>query len=80
MNDLGAAKVFIGIEIERNRANRIITLKQTRYIESTLQELGMADCNGISTPLDTTAKLWPKEAIKQRDNGQWQEKVADVKQ
>ena len=83
MKDLGAAKLFIGIEIERDRPRKLITLKQTRYIEQTLQELRMAKCNGISTPLDRTAKLWSKATIEERDmnlKDYWHEKEADIKQ
>ena len=82
MKDLGVAKVFIGIEIERDRANKTITLKQTRYVEKMLKELGMENCNGISTPLDMNVKLWPKTAILEQDSKHknWQETEADIKQ
>lgn len=61
MKDLGPARIFIGIEISRDRQRRTITLSQKRYVESTLEQLGMATANGVHTPADTNVKMWPRE-------------------
>lgn len=57
MKDLGAARIFIGIEIVRNRENRQIRLHQQRYIESILKHFNMHESNGLATPLDPNVKL-----------------------
>ena len=57
MKDLGAARIFIGLEIARNREKRQIHLHQQRYIESILKLVKMQQANGLSTPLDANVKL-----------------------
>ena len=41
---------FIGIQIVRDRANRKISLLQSRYIEDVLHRFNMQDCNPAPTP------------------------------
>ena len=44
-------KVFVGIEINRNREERTLSLTQTSYITKFLKRFGMSDCNGERTPM-----------------------------
>ena len=57
MKDLGEARLFIGIEIERDRHACTIRLHQRKYIEETLEMFSMTSCNGVNLPLDRSAKL-----------------------
>ena len=79
MVDLGEAKQYLGMHIERNRDARTIYLNQTRYITKILERFGIQDCKGISTPMEV-ASLPPcptdrAEAIKQTE---YQSKVGNV--
>ena len=73
MKDLGAVRTFLGVEILRDRARRIMHLSQGTYTASTLLALGMDKCKPASTPepssstSDTPATASPlKGAIKFR--------------
>ena len=57
MKDLGEAKSFIGIQIERDRPKLIVRLHQQKHIEGILDTLGMTACNGLNVPLDRSVKL-----------------------
>lgn len=57
MKDLGAARIFVGIEIIRNRIQRTIALQQNRYITNILKLFRMHEANGISTPLEPKSRL-----------------------
>jgi Reverse transcriptase (RNA-dependent DNA polymerase) len=51
MKDLGDLELFLGIEVERDRANRTISLSNSSYLEKILRNNDMEACNGVSTPL-----------------------------
>ena len=57
MKDLGEAKSFIGIQIERDRPKLIVRLHQQKHIEGILDTFGMTACNGLNVPLDRSIKL-----------------------
>ena len=57
MKDLGEAKSFIGIQIERDRPKLIVRLHQQKHIEGILDTFGMTECNGLNVPLDKSIKL-----------------------
>jgi hypothetical protein len=57
MKDLGEAKFVLGIEIERDRANRVIYLNQQQYIENVLERFNMSDCKPVATPMEANVKL-----------------------
>ena len=57
MTDLGEIHFCLGIEIERNRMRRTITMNQSRYIEEVLKRFHMEDCKPVATPLDISTKL-----------------------
>ena len=79
MVDLGEAKQYLGMHIERDRDARTIYLNQTRYITKILERFGMQDCKGISMPMEAAALLLcptdPAEAIKRTE---YQSKVGNV--
>ena len=55
MEDMGQASFILGIGIQRERAQRSISLSQSAYINTLLKRHGMADCNATSTPMDSSA-------------------------
>ncbi len=57
MTDLGPARQFLGIQIERNCQARTIQIHQKPYAESVLKRFGMEACNGVSTPMDPNVQL-----------------------
>jgi hypothetical protein len=61
MTDLGAAKHFLGISIDRNRVTREVTVHQTSYIESLLRRYEHDGCNPVHTPMMPGTKLSRKD-------------------
>ena len=57
MSDLGELHFFLGVQIERNRAARTLTMHQRSYIEDVLSRFGMEECKPLATPLDVKAIL-----------------------
>lgn len=57
MTDLGELAMFLGLEIQRDRSQRILTLGQQRYINRILQRHGMQDARPSLTPLDPNTRL-----------------------
>jgi hypothetical protein len=57
IKDLGELHFFLGVQMERDRAARTITLHQKNYLEEVLERFGMSDCKPIGTPLDAKTQL-----------------------
>jgi transposase InsO family protein len=57
MTDLGEAHYILGIQIDRNRAARILSISQREYVHKVLQRFGMMDCKPVTTPLATNVHL-----------------------
>ena len=57
MKDLKDLTYFLGIEVKRNRYDRILHINQTQYIHKILQRFGMVDCKLFRKPMDTSIKL-----------------------
>lgn len=53
--DLGNMKVFLGMEIERNKEQIII--RQTKLIGKVLERFNMQDCNGVKTPMEANLQI-----------------------
>ena len=51
MTDLGEVSNLLSILIERPSRD-VVTLSQERCIEEVLEEFGMSNCKGVSTPLE----------------------------
>ena len=56
MTDLGKAKQFLGLEIERHDSGAI-SLGQSKYIRTILKRFGMDDANPVTTPLHDKIRL-----------------------
>ena len=41
VRDLGEAKVFLGMEVNRNRKNKTIKISQTTYIKNITEKVGL---------------------------------------
>ena len=62
MKDMGEAHFILGIQIERDRQRRTLTISQRQYIQSVLERFGMADSKAISTPMDVKVSLSKSQA------------------
>ena len=57
IKSLGAPKFLLGIEVNYDRERRSLSLSLTHYINQVLEQLGLADCNPVATPLDPNVNL-----------------------
>ncbi len=69
MKDMGEAKMCLGLEITRDRANRILKLSQTAYAESVLERFAMTNCKPVATPLESRRKSIPDSDPSQKPAG-----------
>ena len=59
MKDLGELSYFLGIEFTRTETT--IEMKQTRYLETVLQRLGMENCKPRANPCETNLRVYESE-------------------
>jgi hypothetical protein len=57
MKDLGELHFFLGMEVERNRDERILRINQIKYLKEILKRFRMEDCKPIGVPFDPKMKL-----------------------
>jgi transposase InsO family protein len=57
MKDLGEAHYVLGIQIDRDRAARTLSISQREYVHKVLERFGMSDCKSVVTPLESNVKL-----------------------
>jgi len=57
MKDLGELHFFLGMEVERNREERILRINQIKYLKEILKRFRMEECKPIRVPLDSKVKL-----------------------
>jgi transposase InsO family protein len=57
MEDLGEAKLALGIEITRDRAARSLTISQRSYVNSLLERFGQGESNPQATPVELNTLL-----------------------
>uniref|UniRef100_A0ABD2WZE0 Reverse transcriptase Ty1/copia-type domain-containing protein n=1 Tax=Trichogramma kaykai TaxID=54128 RepID=A0ABD2WZE0_9HYME len=69
MKDLGEPKMYLGMEIQRDRSGRKIVLKQSEYIEKILEKFKMTECKPQETPMITrqAKKIESKNPEKQKE-------------
>ena len=70
---LGPVRHFLGMVIERDRAERRIFISQAGYIERILERVALVKCNSVTTPLIPKKKLTPRR----KDSGSNAEPKAD---
>jgi ATP-binding cassette subfamily B (MDR/TAP) protein 1 len=61
MKDLGDLHFFLGMEVERDRAQRLLYINQIGYLKEILKRFHMEDCKAIGVPLDPKTKLKKNE-------------------
>ena len=57
MEDLGEARLILGMKMTRDRRNKKITLSQTDYVTGLLDKLGATELNPTATPMETGLRL-----------------------
>ncbi len=57
MKDLGDLHFFLGMEVERDCAQRLLYINQIRYLKEILKRFRMEDCKAIGVPFDPKTKL-----------------------
>ena len=57
INDLGDAKLVLGMRITRDRSKRTLVLDQQVYIQNILKRTGMEQCGSVDTPVELGKKL-----------------------
>jgi hypothetical protein len=57
MKDLGDLHFFLGMEVERDCAQRLFYINQIKYLEEILKCFRMEDYKAIGVPLDPKSKL-----------------------
>ena len=75
MKDLGKARKILGMEIHRNRAEKVLTLSQSSYIEKVLKNYGMGECKPVTTPLAAHFNLSKKDCPQTDEEEEYMSKV-----
>ena len=57
LHDLGPTSWLLGVHIQRDRANKTITLSQRQYILDMLERYNMSHCSPVHTPLNPGTRL-----------------------
>ncbi|CAD7082972.1 unnamed protein product [Hermetia illucens] len=58
---IGDGKLFVGVQIERNRVNKTVFLHQEAYVKKILNKFKMVDAKAASIPADPHARLVPND-------------------
>ena len=61
--DLGPAKLFVGFQIERNRAAKSLKIHQSFYIRKLLQKFGMTNMNSRVLPMQPKYILYKGDPL-----------------
>jgi hypothetical protein len=61
------ANRFVGIDISRNRAKRLLSINQPTFARSILKRYGMEDCDPISIPANPRLRLTPQMSPQTED-------------
>jgi len=61
MKDLGDLHFFLGMEVEKDRAQHLLYINQIGYLKEILKRFHMEDCKAIEVPLDPKTKLKKNE-------------------
>ena len=57
MDDRGELHFILGMEVNRDRNKRILTIDQKLYLKNVLKRFGMEDCKPVSTPIEPGTKF-----------------------
>ena len=76
MKDLGEANFVLGIQLFRERKNRMIALSQSSYIDKVLKKFAMQDSNKGGQPSRTGITLSLDDCPKTSEDKVYMEKVS----
>ena len=57
ISDLGPLRWFLGIQVHRDREQRMLSLSQASYIDAIIRRYGFEDLKPLSTPMDPAVTL-----------------------
>ena len=57
LRDLGPISSLLGVDITRDRPNRVLQLSQRQYVIDILERFNMAECKPVSTPMEPGIRL-----------------------
>jgi hypothetical protein len=57
IKDLGPVKCYLGMRINVDKQNNVITVDQQKYIEQILSKFQMSNCKDIDTPIECKLKI-----------------------
>jgi Reverse transcriptase (RNA-dependent DNA polymerase)/gag-polypeptide of LTR copia-type/Integrase core domain len=57
MKDLGEVQNVLGLQINRDRRNRRLTISQEKYVRDMLKRFSLDQCKSVRTPLEPNSKL-----------------------
>lgn len=66
IKDLGEPKQFLGIDIKRNKKDKIMELSQSKFIEKILEKFKMKDAKICKTPIRTNQNKKVVKKIKEK--------------
>lgn len=75
---IGDAHCFVGVQIERNRAEKKMFIHQSSYTKRIIEKFGMGDANGLSVPADPHVQLLPIEKESQTEKIPYREAVGSL--
>ena len=76
MKDLGHAKKILGIEITRNRKEKVLYLSQVDYLKRVLERFNLKGAKSVTTPLAQHFKLSKEQEPKSDEDIAYMQKVS----
>lgn len=58
---IGDAKIFVGLQIKRNRDTKLFSIRQAAYTAKVIEKFGMSRSKAIGIPADPHTALLPVE-------------------
>jgi hypothetical protein len=78
MSDLGELKYCLGLEVCRDRPNRILRITQEKYIRDIIARFGMTGSKPVSTPIDTSSNTPPEIKVKDMSTVPYRSAVGSI--
>ena len=75
MKELGLEHFIVGMEIKRDRENKMIFLSQQKYIEGIMKMFNMQDCKSVKAPIPIDTKLYAYQCPKSQEKKYYMEFV-----
>ena len=78
MKDLGEAKTCLGLEISRDREQKLLWVKQTKYISAILERFGMDGSRPVPTPMVDSHILEEPSTSPNKDSFPYREAIGSL--